>query len=70
MPCFVTMQCDSSMDSCLAFLVESTPCSSHSKKFLEAVIMANNAHQPGGKVRALQSVSDETMSKLAGVWYE
>ena len=32
--------------------------------------MANNAHQPGGKVQALGSFSGETMSKLAEVWYD
>ena len=31
--------------------------------------MANSAHQPGGKVRALESSSGDTMSKLAEVWY-
>ena len=63
----VTMQCDNSVDSCLVFMVES-PLSGHCENFLEAVIMANNAHQPGCKVQALGSFSGETMSKLAEVW--
>ena len=39
------------------------------KNFLEAVIMGNKAHQPGGKVRTLESFCSETMSKLAKVRY-
>ena len=30
--------------------------------------MASNAPQPGGEVRALESVSSETMNMLAKVW--
>ena len=33
-------------------------------------MMANSAHQPGGKVRALESLSVGTMLKLAAVWCE
>ena len=70
MSCVVITQCDNRMDSCLVFLAESRPSPGHCKTFLEAVIMPNNAHQPVSKVRALESSSDEKMSKLAGVWYE
>ena len=37
---------------------------------MEAVVMACNAHQLGGKVQALERSSSETVSKLAEVWYE
>ena len=70
MSCVVMIQCDNTMDSCLVFLAESRSSPGHCKTFLEAVIMPNNAHQPGSKVRALEISSDETMNKLAGVWYE
>ena len=42
----------------------------HCNNFLDAVIMANNVHQPGSKARALESLSVDKMSKLADVWYE
>ena len=70
MSCVVIIQCDNRMDSCLVFLAESASSPRHCMTFLEAVIMPNNAHQPVSNVRALESSSDEKMSKLAGVWYE
>ena len=48
MPCLVTMQCDNSIDTYLVFLAESPPPPSPCRTMqLVAVIMANNAHQPG-----------------------
>ena len=63
----VTMQYDSGIDSCLVFMAEPPPVGL-SKNFLEAVTMANNAHQRRGKVRALESLSGGTMATLAEVW--
>ena len=80
--CVVSVQCHNSLDSCLVFLggvpspspspAHSLPPSSpgHYKKCLGASIMGSSAHRPGGKVRALENLSSETMSKLAEVWYE
>ena len=65
----VTMQYGG-LHSCLGFLGGVFPRPGHCNSFLEAVIMASNAHQPGGKVRALRSSSSETMSNLAEVWHE
>ena len=55
----VTVQCDNGMDSCLVFMAEPTTFPGHCKTFLEAGIIANNAHPPGCKVRSLESSSDE-----------
>ena len=63
MYCAVTMQRDNRFDSCFGLLGGVTLASSslpgHCKNILEAVIMANNAHQPGDNVRALESLSEQ-----------
>ena len=63
--CVVSMQYGISLDACLVLGAVAPP--GHRKNFLEAVIMGNKAHQPGGKVRTLESFCSETMSKLAKV---
>ena len=69
MSCVVSMQYGNRLDSCLVFRAVSPP-QGHCKNFLEAVNMASNAQRPGGKVGALESLSSETMSRPAKVWYE
>ena len=32
--------------------------------------MTNNAHEPRSEVRAFESVSGDTMGRLADVWFE
>ena len=64
MSCVVTVQYGLITDTCMMFSLR--PC----KNFLDALIMANNAHEPRSRVRALGKLSDGTMDRLAEVWYE
>ena len=69
MSCVVTVQYGRITDTCMMFMTEVAalrPC----KNFFDALIMANNAHEPGSRVRALGNLSDGTMDRLAEVWYE
>ena len=60
LPCCAATEC------CLVFIAES-PSPGHCNTFLDADIMDSSAHHPGRKVRALESLSGDTMSKLADV---
>ena len=69
MSCVVTVQYGRITDTCMMFMTEVAtlrPC----KHFLDALIMANNAHEPGSMMRVLGNLSGDTMDRLAEVWYE
>ena len=66
MSCVVTMQCDSSIDSCRVFMAESPLSDSAKKSCRRSPWPTTRTSQEAMCV--LESPSDDTTSKLADVW--
>ena len=58
-----TMQFGRTTDSCMTFMTE-TSSSVHRKNFLDVVIMVNNTHESGRKIRIYEYIID----KVAEIW--
>ena len=69
MSCVITVQNGRATDTCMVLMTDVTALRS-CQNFFDALIMTNNAHEPGSRVRALGNLSDGTMDRLAEVWYE